>query len=79
MGGSGMGSAPSVTEEPVEEATIPLRRPSRPDPAAQAAPEKPAPPPPAPPRPSVPLAAWMPSDDDILPHTQHKRRGRRGR
>lgn len=73
---SGLGAG-SVIDEPVEEATIALRRPAPPEPVRESAPEPAAPA--APPRPSVPVAAWLPSDDDILPRGTHKRKGRRRR
>ena len=75
---SGYSQAP--TEEPSPQATIALRRPSRPEPqhaaAAHApAPESAAPPAPHPtPKPMTPIAAWSPSDDDILPKGAVKRR-----
>jgi hypothetical protein len=73
---SGMGG-PATAEEPVEEATISIRRPTRKSPEADPAASAPPPPaPPAPARPQVPLAAWLPSDDDILPRGMMKRKGR---
>ncbi|HMC41227.1 MAG TPA: hypothetical protein VKI19_16305, partial [Acidimicrobiales bacterium] len=80
-GVSGMAGVSSNLDEPVEEATIQLRRPTRRGPADPPTAEvQPAPPPPAPAapaRPAVPLAAWNPSDDDILPRGPMKRKGRR--
>ena len=72
------GAAAKTEDEPTEEATIQLRRPSRPEPEKDSAAPAPAAPA-APVRPSVVVAAWMPSDDDILPRSTMKRKGRRGK
>jgi hypothetical protein len=70
---SGMGGVTPGLDEPVGEApTIPLRRPNRPEPAPEPAPVPAAAP--APPKPTVQLAGWLPSDDDILPSGQLKKR-----
>jgi hypothetical protein len=73
---SGMSGVTPTLDEPVGETpTIPLRRPNRAEPVAEAPAE--APPAPPQPRPSIPLAGWQPADDDILPHTQTKKRKNR--
>jgi hypothetical protein len=72
------GAAAKVDSEPTEEATIQLRRPTRPEPEKDAAAPSPTAPA-APVRPSVSIAAWMPSDDDILPRSTMKRKGRKGK
>ncbi|HET6964717.1 MAG TPA: hypothetical protein VFH58_08075 [Acidimicrobiales bacterium] len=72
-----LGSTSQTIDEPVEAAaTISLRRPTRAEPVPEPQAEA-APPPPAPTRSSVPVAAWMPGDDDILPRSQSKRKGRK--
>lgn len=73
-----LGSTSQTIDEPAEAAaTISLRRPTRPEPVPEPQAEA-APPPPVPARSSMPVAAWMPTDDDILPRSQGKRKGRKG-
>jgi hypothetical protein len=76
LSGTGLGPRPlgplggtAPADEVAEPApTIQLRRPTRPAPVVEPVVEAvPAPAAPTPARPSVPLAGWMPSDDDILP------------
>lgn len=71
---SGYSQAPQ--EPPAPQATIALRRPTKVEPQPQAAAPEPAPQPaPHPtPKPMTPIAAWSPSDDDILPKGAVKRR-----
>lgn len=73
------GYAPTADSPAVEQPTIPIRRPKRSEPSAPAAPAPPAPmpTPAAQPRPAITIAAWSPSDDDILPRSGSKRRARR--
>ena len=74
------GFAPTADGPAAEQPTIPIRRPKRAEPAAPAASaQAPPAPAPAPPRPAVAVAAWSPSDDDILPRAAARRRGRRHR
>ena len=72
------GAAAKSDDEPTEEATIQLRRRNRPEPGKDSAPAAPAAPA-APVRPNVMVAAWMPSDDDILPRSAMKRKSRKGK
>lgn len=82
LGSAGLGPRPlgplggvSAEEPPEPAATIALRRPNRPDAPAEPAPE------PAPAartgaaaQPALPMAGWMPADDDILPRAANGRR-----